>query len=184
MSFQTDTDWPESFAFVFKASRNIGNDGAYDRLFRYCFSRDSHMISLDTLTSPDTADSISFYNVMDTNMRPVLVFQTMNDCWAKKPGFRFRADKQLRACCDYLLPNCPLPRLMGLSFLGTSMRVYCADKQTSEISPPLVPASSRNLPPDFLEGEWEMDILSQEAFAKMKEIINGILEAERRLNAV
>jgi hypothetical protein len=74
---------------------------------------------------------------------------------------------------DQMLPICAIPRLYGLSLLGTSLRVYCGDKVTGEVTPHFVdcPDVNRILPPDFLEGQWDLDILSPDRLRKMQEII-------------
>jgi len=77
-----------------------------------------------------------------------------------------------------MLEDCPLPRLWGLSLLGTKMRVYCGNKASFELHPGVEPRPDRSkpvLPPDFLAGEWNIDILSQEGFEKMKEVVNDIV---------
>ena len=71
-----------------------------------------------------------------------------------------------------MLPNCALPRLYGLSLLGTPLCVYCGDKATGEVTPHFDgrPDVDRILPPDFLEGQWDLDILSPEGLRKLLRI--------------
>ncbi|KIL60254.1 hypothetical protein M378DRAFT_168267 [Amanita muscaria Koide BX008] len=85
-----------------------------------------------------------------------------------------------------MLHNCPLPRLWGLSLLGTSLRVYAGDVATGELEPVFIdrPSPSRILPRDFLEGGWNIDILSQEGFNKMKEIVKEIIRNAAALEIV
>ncbi|KAM5537324.1 hypothetical protein V8D89_009054 [Ganoderma adspersum] len=64
------------------------------------------------------------------------------------------------------------PILLGLSLLGTSMRIYCGDVKSHTIDPPA--KSGRTMPPSFLAGEWDLDILSQEGFEKIKTVIGDI----------
>ena len=66
----------------------------------------------------------------------------------------------MRQLYDQTLYNCAIPRLYGLSLLGTSLRVYCADKVTGDITPHFIGHSDVNhiLPRDFLEGQWDLDI--------------------------
>ena len=61
--------------------------------------------------------------------------------------------------------------------LDTSLRVYCGDVHSENVQPEFEdrPSHRRILPRDFLAGSWSMDILSQEGFDKMKEIVNDIL---------
>jgi len=76
-----------------------------------------------------------------------------------------------------MLGECPFPRLWGLSLLSTSARVYCGHTTSSDEHPPTIvrPHESQILPTDFLAGEWALDILTEEGFAKMKEIVTDIL---------
>jgi len=64
------------------------------------------------------------------------------------------------------------------SLLGTSLRVYVGHVATGELEPSLTnrPGSDViNLPRDLLEGGWDIDILSEEGFIEMKEIVGDIL---------
>ena len=49
-----------------------------------------------------------------------------------------QADEQIHLRFDQMLQNCPLPVLYGLSFLGTSMRVYSGNVATGNIIPELI----------------------------------------------
>ena len=72
----------------------------------------------------------------------------------------------------------PIPRLYGLSLLGTSLRVYCADKAAHKITPDFVRNPGMDIiPSDFLQGQWNLDILSPDGLTKMQEII-GYIKAE------
>ena len=83
----------------------------------------------------------------------------------------------MRQRYDQTLPNCPILRLYGLSLLGTSLRVYCGDKVTGQVTPRFIghPDVDRTLPPNFLEGQWDLDILSPEGLKKMQEIVAYIM---------
>jgi hypothetical protein len=85
----------------------------------------------------------------------------------------------MRQRYDQMLPNCPIPHLYGLSLLGTSLRVYCGDKVTGKVTPHFIgrPNVDRILPPDFLGGQWDLDILSLDGLKKMQEIVAYIKAA-------
>jgi hypothetical protein len=61
------------------------------------------------------------------------------------------------------------------------MRVYFVSKDTLKIIPPdLAEAHQRGrrnpeVPMDFLEGGWDLDVLSKDGLEKMKEIVGDIL---------
>ena len=98
-------------------------------------------------------------------------------------GSRFEADDQIRHRYKEMFGNCPLPRLWGLSLLGTSLRIYCGTVATGAMKPNFMPRPDPGciLAPDFLEGAWDIDILSPEGFNKMKEIIMDVLAAAAAL---
>ena len=100
-----------------------------------------------------------------------------DDSWATRAEQRFKADEQMRQRYNSMLQACPLPRLWGLSLLGTSLRVYCGDAATGDAEPAFEDCPSPNhvLPRDFLKGAWNIDILSQEGFDKIKEIVKDIV---------
>ncbi|KAM6503781.1 hypothetical protein JOM56_000724 [Amanita muscaria] len=73
-----------------------------------------------------------------------------------KPVYRLRlkADDQMRQRYDAMLHNCPLPRLWGLSLLGTSLCVYAGDVATGELEPVFIdrPSLAVSFPAIFLRG--------------------------------
>jgi hypothetical protein len=156
--------------------------GPYDKLLNYCFG-DSFTFYVAPQNPPrddsrDAADFIVFLVVFDRNDKPVLIVEVKDDSWAQKAELRYRADVQMRSRYALMLDECPIPRLWGLSLLGTSMRVYCGDTQSYMVAPEAIPRpepSTRILSPSFLADEWDLDIMSLEGFAKLKEVVGDIL---------
>jgi hypothetical protein len=107
--------------------------------------------------------------VSNLEQKPVLFVDIKDDSWANEPYRRVLADFQIRKRYDQLMFNCPIPRLYGLSVLGTSLRVYCGDKATEQLTPDFVDRPNV-LPSNFLEGEWGLDILSPDGLKKMQDI--------------
>ncbi|KAF8232077.1 hypothetical protein L208DRAFT_1436812 [Tricholoma matsutake] len=188
MPFSTDANWPQGLRNIFNVSRNQNTAvesryyGPYDRLFNYAVIEGSFTFFLAPQTAPDetsprdAVDFVTFMVVLNQDQKPVLIAEIKDDRWANEPDKRQRADFQMRQRYDQMLPNCPIPRLYGLSLLGTSLRVYCGDKVTGEVTPHFVgrPNENRILPPDFLEGQWDLDILSLDGLKKMQEIVTYI----------
>ena len=96
-----------------------------------------------------------------------------NDGWASIADYRLEVDEQLRRRYEIILHTCPLPRFWGLSLLGTSARIYHGDVAARTITPRYQarPCEDYILPRESLKGEWDLDILSQEGFDRMKEIV-------------
>ncbi|KAF9237213.1 hypothetical protein BU15DRAFT_63280 [Melanogaster broomeanus] len=187
MPFSTDAHWPQGLLNIFHVSRNQNVPfesryyGPYDRLFNYAVIEGSFALFLAPQAAPDDTSTVPreavgygvFMVVLDQDQKPVLLAEVKDDKWANRPDTRQRADAQMRRWYDQMLQHCPIPRLYGLSLLGTSLRVYCGDKATGKVAPGFVgrPDAGRILPPDFLGGEWGLDILSQDGLKKMQEIV-------------
>ncbi|KAF9018085.1 hypothetical protein BDZ89DRAFT_1074220 [Hymenopellis radicata] len=132
----------------------------------------------------NSASSIfTVFLAVDNVWRPVMIMDVKDDSWFNRAELRSRADEQMYRHFDRSLAECPLPRLWGLSLLGTSLRVYRGDVATSNINPAFNRPSGR-MPQDFLEGAWNIDIRSQEGFDKMKEIMADIFENAAALGSL
>jgi hypothetical protein len=188
MPFSTDTNWPEDLLKIFNVCRGQNTlmmpfearyYGPYDRLLNYAMVEDTFAFFLAPQTPPDdnslcyTKDLVVFFVVFDQQQKPVLFAVIKDDGWATTPVMRQKADTLMRHVYDDMLDDCPIPRLYGLSLLGTSLCVYCCDKDTLMVTPRLVcrPDVNRTLPCDFLGEQWRLDILSQDGLKKIQEIV-------------
>jgi hypothetical protein len=192
MPFATDVNWPQGLLTIFNIGRNKNAPlesryyGPYDSLIHYALCEGSNFkFFLSPQTTPDenyprdSVDFVVFMVVLNQQQEPVLIAEIKDDGWAAEADKRQKADSQMRQRFDQMLRKCAIPRLYGLSLLGTSLRVYYGDKATGVVTPEFVdrPDARRVLPPDFLEGQWGLDILSPEGFTKIKEIVAYIKEA-------
>ncbi|KAJ7471977.1 hypothetical protein FB451DRAFT_312077 [Mycena latifolia] len=183
MPFSTDTAWPLPLQTIFDVSRAIRGtledrySGPYDKLLNYCFDGFDNFLA-PAPTRDDATEAVDFVVslvVMNRHRQPVFLIQIQNDFNLASPSKRSVADQQMRSRYDDLLYNCPLPVLYGLSVMGTNMRVYTGDTAAMSLDPPRVATSpDRVLDRKHLEGAWNVDILSTEGFAKMKEIVHFI----------
>lgn len=160
MPFSTDANWPQGLLNIFNISRmqNMAVKsryyGPYDRLFNYALIDGSFTFFLAPQTAPDetsphdAVDFVFFMVVLSQEQKPVLIADIKDDRWVNVPEKRQRADTQMRQHYDQMLPNCPIPCLYGLSLLGTSLRIYCGDKATGEVTPHFIgrPYVNRILP--------------------------------------
>ncbi|KAJ6472135.1 hypothetical protein C8R47DRAFT_740225 [Mycena vitilis] len=185
MSFATDTTWPlplKNIFAVFRATHGSLENryyGAYDKLLNYCFGP-----GFDFVVSPqappkekerDAVDSIIYLVVRDAKQRPVFLLEVKDDTHRDVPSLRHAADTQMRDRYNQLLYACPIPTLYGVSAMGTNIRVYAGDVLNEDVSPAVVPTSpTRIVGREYLKNEWNLDLLSDEGFAKIKEIVNFI----------
>ncbi|KAF9477781.1 hypothetical protein BDN70DRAFT_880799 [Pholiota conissans] len=190
MPFSTDTSWPPGLLKMFEACRNKPEDycfyGPYDKLLNYCFGDNFNFYVLpqnslenDRMMDFGLNNFAAFLFVVDRERRPVLIAEIKDPKWETSANYRFEADKQLRHWISFWADYCVLPSLWGLSLLGTSVRVYSDDFATRYITPLYQrrPCEDCLIPKEFLKDEWNMDILSQEGFDKMKKIVEDIAAA-------
>lgn len=188
MPFPTDTNWPKGLLSIFDVCRNQKPTvmtpfvaryyGPYDKLLNYAMIEGSFAFFLAPQAVPDETSLQDNLNlvislvIFNQDQKPVLFAMIQDDGWARTPHMRQKADTLMRQRYEQMLYDCPIPHLYGLCLLGTSLRVYCGDKDTGKITPRFVGRSNRKftLPLDFLEGEWDLDFLSPDGLKKMQEI--------------
>src|SRR5712671_3192004 len=196
MSFLDAQAWPQGLLDVFTAFRQQSFDGGvivearyygpFNALLNYCFPVTGQFRFIVTPQHPpsleqprDSVDVAVYYLVIyNSALRPVLFAEIKDDSWANSAEKRLTADKQVRSRFYHMLRDCPIPTLHGFSFLGTRTRIYKGDVQQERIEPHARDRPDVNalLPKDFLEGQWDLDILSHEGFIRMKEIVSYILQ--------
>ncbi|KAF8480453.1 hypothetical protein DFH94DRAFT_477896 [Russula ochroleuca] len=192
MPFSTDTKWPQGLLDIFENHRNQKYKpleylyfGPHIKLLNYAIVDDSFTFFITPQVTYDESagDYIpgpfaTFLAVMNQEHKPVLFVEIKGDGWVNSAYCRQNADTQMRRRFNELLFQCPIPRLYGLSLLGTSLRIYCTDQATRLITPHFVRNPGVDtLPSNFLQGQWDLDILSPDGLMKMQEII-GYIKAE------
>jgi len=182
----TDTAWPDGLLTIFQNCRkdlellDTQYYGPYTKLLNYCFGE-----GFEFFVAPqnpqcdrwkdDTAGPVVFLVVFDAKHRPVLFADIQDDAGVKTGYTRFEADALMRQRIDEMIGECPVPRLWGLSLFGTSLRIYYCDVTTRAIMPTFEEAPNPGILHNFLKCGWDMDILSQEGFEMMKEIVMNII---------
>ncbi|KAJ6457357.1 hypothetical protein C8R45DRAFT_567256 [Mycena sanguinolenta] len=187
MPLTTDTQWPERLLTIFTVSRRVSESpedrycGPYDKMLNYCFGDGfDFFVARQTLPAHVSRENLDFLVhvlVLDKNARPVFLFVVKDDSHLDTPSKRGVADAQMRSCYDEILYRCPLPTLHGLSVLDTKMRVYTGNAASMEVNPPRV---EQPLDSSSIVDLWDLDILSDEGFHKMKEIVNFIKHHSER----
>jgi hypothetical protein len=104
----------------------------------------------------------------------VLIIDIRDESQAYSTHSHLEVDHHLQQLVKSIHTECPLPQLYGMSFLGTSVHVYVHDAIMGEIKPTKAPITGC-IPHNFLEGGWDINILSQKGFDIMKEIVGEIV---------
>lgn len=175
MTFETDQHWPEGLVKIFEHIKRNPSlmGGAISKLLYYIFPGFTFYVTRPSSTA-DRSNPLPFWVCTDGG--PVLFVGMRDAGWADRADLRLRADEEMRKEFDHLMVDCPIPRLYGLSLLGQSLRVYRGTKDTGMLEPPPTPRPDRShaLEPSFLADQWNLDIMSDKAFATIKKIIAEI----------
>ncbi|KAJ6463529.1 hypothetical protein C8R45DRAFT_522406 [Mycena sanguinolenta] len=189
MPFDNDTSWPAGLLTTFDiAPRNtIGtisftswsNEpyyGPYNKLLAYCFGENFDFVVAPQAPPIDTSKEdlyLADLIVFNVDQQPVLFVELGQSIDIGHS--RRKTDAVIRERFNELLRACPIPKLYGLGVHGTQARVYCGDKAQRTVRPPLVATDSKYvIPREYLANEWSVDILSDDGFSQMKEIVQYI----------
>jgi hypothetical protein len=112
----------------------------------------THQTTRDETSLREHVESDTFMVVSDLEQNPVLIVEIKDDRWANKADARRRADTKMRQLYDQMLHKCTMPQLYGLSLLGTSLRVYCGEKATGNVTPVFV--GRPNVNQVYLQTSW------------------------------
>ncbi|KAJ7366654.1 hypothetical protein DFH08DRAFT_660186, partial [Mycena albidolilacea] len=139
---------------IFDSSARNGSLGnqhyyrPYNAMLAYCFGENFDFVVLlwvsptDMFGEADDRKATGFVQLVvfvDVDQRPVLFLDLKDDSHVGFPAKRKAADVRMRKRYNDLLYDCPIPKLHGLSVLGTHMRVYCRDKADGIVRPSSVP---------------------------------------------
>ncbi|KAJ6463526.1 hypothetical protein C8R45DRAFT_878456 [Mycena sanguinolenta] len=191
MPFETDTSWPHGLITTFERARVLERPvplrsladryyGPYNKLLVYCFGENFDFVVGPQVPPDDTSQgAFDFVNIVVSTVDrlPVLFVEIKDDSHIRFPTKRQKTDDQMRRRYDDILNACPIPKLYGLSILGTKARVYCVSHADLKIHPTFVDFDPNYILPDeYLEDGWSVDILSDKGFLEMKRIIEYIKE--------
>jgi len=165
MSLTDATVWPE-YIINFASSAKVSNHyfALYNKLLFNLFRPP------DFVFGHEKSDINTIYFIVYTkDYRPVLIVNVQNDVSLQG---RIKGDQQMRQRYDALLTECPLSHMWGMSFVGTALRIYCGDVTTGSVVPPSE---------DNLEQAWNIDLLSPEGFAEVKQVAKLVQDSARLL---
>lgn len=146
MTIQQDYAWPTALITALKLGCSTGHiNGACTQLMAYCFLQDlenlNFMVTPDFIYEPDTAPTLRLV-ISDNDYRPFCFAIVKDESWAKDAELRYRADRQIREEYAYMFQRSPISRPWGISFLGTSIRIYSGKTESCEVNPPSIPSFS------------------------------------------
>jgi len=184
-TLRADTEWPDYISLHFQGVGGAGTVesryyGPYNTLLSYIMGRpDKYQVAPQTSmvrVGRDAVDFVLWYIVTDSADKVVMVVEVKDGASANSPERRLSADVQMRYRFNTLVGRPATERVYGISALGTGIRTYMLDRPTRLITPGAVrrPDEDHVLPGDFLAGWWDMDVLSQVAFDRLRLVMEDI----------
>jgi hypothetical protein len=121
--------------------------------------------------TPGSFDSTVIYIVMKRKV-PVLFIEVKPYIHLKRDGTRGEADNQMRRRFrDLVSGSLPLPKLYGISAMGTCFSVYEYTKETRVLSPSLI-APDPNIVNDVApEERWNYELLEAAGEEKFRAMV-------------
>ena len=170
--------------------------GPWQELLRHCFSRiveddaaDAKMFFLPhPQISPHYTINTSFSHLSTIDLTvlefgdqepdgKIVLFVEVKPptqlCFASA---RQEADTQIRERYDVYGVHTKIPYLPAISAFGPHCRFYTGDMRSRIIEPELQDPPATHVPPDYLQGEWNINILTKEGRDKMCDIVKQILQ--------
>jgi len=151
--------------------------GPYITLLTYLFPHDEHYQVAPQFKGPITPGAVDFtviYIVMKRKV-PVFFIQVKPYIHIQKQSTRELADIQMRQRFrDFSDSNLPIPRLYGISALGTQFSVYEYTVATRVLTPPLIASDLRIITDVAPEERWNYNLFEIVGEAKFREIVADV----------
>ncbi|KAF8514939.1 hypothetical protein BU17DRAFT_94016 [Hysterangium stoloniferum] len=146
--------------------------GPYITLLTDLFPHTDHYQVAPQFKGPATPGSLDFVYVVMKRKVPVLFIEVKPYVYLQDMAKREKADNQMRGRFRELgSPSLPMPKLYGISAMGTCFSVYEYAKETNRVSPPLIPRD-RDVVNDVAPQErWKYELLEVGGEAKFRSLV-------------
>jgi len=168
--FQTVPSYPRAYDFL----------GPYNKLLYTFFPADSDFSVIPQYREPPSRDSTNFIMCFEIQFRnsPVLFLVLKDPSEILLISTRREADDQIRSWMGDLVGHCPLPTMHAVSILGTALCFYSLD--TADANAPILPLRISQHPTKLTDcapaNRWEHNILAEKGEAKLRAIIEEVLQ--------
>jgi hypothetical protein len=148
--------------------------GPYITLLTDMFPHIEHYQVAPQFKGPVTPGSVDFtviYVVMKRKV-PVLFIEVKPYVHLHEIGTRGKADHQMRERFrDLVGPNLPVPKLYGISAMGTCFSVYEYTKETGRLTPPMIARDPDIINDVAPQTRWNYELLEPAGEVKFRSIV-------------
>jgi len=174
--------WADSILKQFEIADRYSTDeteyfGPYNTLLTDFFRHTEHYQVVPYYKAPITSDSTDFITrlIVRYMTSPVFFIDIKPVFHLDDISTRAKADEQIREQFKSIVgQNLVIPKLYGISAIGTRFSVYHYNKETRILSPPSVPRDSMQLADIAPVNQWNIDLLENAGEEKFKEIVAEI----------
>ncbi|KAI9438447.1 hypothetical protein BJY52DRAFT_547743 [Lactarius psammicola] len=166
----------EQFQFVDRSTMDENEYyGPYNTLLTDLFPPVEHFQVAPQIMAPSIPDSVDSTVIYIVTKRKVPVFfiEIRPYFHLQRPGLRRSSDKHMRRTFrDLVLGILPIPKLYGVSAMGTCLSIYECTKATGVLLPPAITPDPKFIDVDVYPQErWNYDLLEASGEEKLREIV-------------
>ncbi|KAF8161688.1 hypothetical protein B0H34DRAFT_806842 [Crassisporium funariophilum] len=187
-TLKTDMPWPEFVAQQFELVNQFTTDeseyyGPFNTLLTTVFPpADSYQVSPLNKRITGSMDFAVIYVIMKRKV-PVLFIEIKTYLAFDRASSRKEADDQMRdRFLDFSSGNIAIPKLYGISALGTRFSVYEYTSGTRSLTPPRILPDPEIVTDTAPQKRWNYDVMELEGEARFMEIVAEIQEMVSDLN--
>ncbi|KAF8147892.1 hypothetical protein B0H34DRAFT_680070 [Crassisporium funariophilum] len=151
--------------------------GPYNTLLTDLFPHTEHYQVTPQYKGPITPGSIDFTTIYIVRKRkcPVFFIEINPFPHIDEISTRSKADQQMRDRYEsFIGRNLFVPKLYGISAMGTRFSVYEYDKDTNALSPPSIPRHPTFVTDVAPASRWNYELLEDEGEQKMRELVSEV----------
>ena len=172
---------PSKIVALFEAVDAFTSDeteiyGPYNALLDFCFPWEEGWNVIPQFRQPRKRDTIDFTTVFVVSRQqvPVLFLDAKPGFHICNCGARASADEQMRDLFFVLGEDVVTARLHAFSALGNQLSHYKLVCENMELTPHEVPRSPRHVTDTAPASSWNIDILTEDGFACLMEIVADV----------
>jgi len=108
--------------------------------------------------------------------QPILFFEIKPFAHLSKISTREHADQQIQHCFNDVIVHerCVIPKLYGISAMGTHLCIYDYEKETNTLSPPLIPHNPTMVNDVAPLARWDLELLEPSGALRFWQIITEV----------
>jgi len=180
--------WPDSVTEQFNLVNLFTTEesdfyGPYNTLLFELFPANEHyQVSPQFKRITGSMDFIILYIVSKRKV-PVFFIEIKTFIALDKISSRTEADDQMRKIfVEFASGNIPIPKLVGLSAMGTHLSIYELTTENKQLLPARIVPDSRFLIDTAPKAWWNYDILDPIGEAKLREVVEEVKAMSVDLN--